>query len=56
MLLPSLKLLQKERVMISCDDCAAGVYEFPNNSIPVFIHTFLGVENEGRKKSKEITE
>lgn len=31
MLLPSLNLLPKERVTISCDDCTAGVNEFLNN-------------------------
>lgn len=31
MLLPSLNLLSKEMVMISCDDCTAGVNVFPNN-------------------------
>lgn len=46
--LPRLQLLPKERAVISCGACTAGVNELLNNWIPVFIDTFLGVETPSR--------
>lgn len=49
MLLPSLKLLPKERVMISCDDYTAAVNEFLNNSC---FHTDVSRHRKMREESK----